>query len=143
MRVYTPSFGSIVILPYNRRIFMDFYPKAVTQSMSFPNSDRVLYRKNPLDQVICQLRFPDILRVNNQTPVEFQEIIRNEYHLFEAKSGVNLLSQGILEQLPSPITDALLKIEPVNAYEFSSADGLWIVSLTRNFLALTSRKYER
>jgi len=31
--------------------------------MPFPEVKRVIYEHNPLDKVICQLRFPPILRI--------------------------------------------------------------------------------
>lgn len=40
-------------------------------NMSLPDVPRVLYAKAPLEQVICQLRFPTILKINLETPPEF------------------------------------------------------------------------
>ena len=36
---------------------------------------RVKYQEAPLVEVICQLRFPTILSINANEPVEFQEAI--------------------------------------------------------------------
>ena len=40
---------------------------------------RVRYKNSPLLEVIFQLRFPTILTINANPPVEFQEKIRNEF----------------------------------------------------------------
>ncbi len=40
---------------------------------------RCRYGKSPLGEVICQLRFPEILSISAKLPVEFQEEIRGEY----------------------------------------------------------------
>ena len=45
----------------------------------FSNEDRCLYSKSPLAEVICQLRFPQILIIGTQVPAEFQETIRDEF----------------------------------------------------------------
>lgn len=50
--------------------------------MPFPESKRVFYVKNPLAEVICQLRFPAILRIGAESPHEFQERIRDHLPLF-------------------------------------------------------------
>ena len=111
--------------------------------MSFPGSERVIYRKNPLVQVICQLRFPAILRIDSDLPAEFQERIRGQYPIFREKpTGSGSIPQEIVQQLPPAIVNSMIG-EGNKAYEFATDDDLWIVSLTRDFLALTSNQYVR
>jgi len=111
--------------------------------MPFPTSRRVIYRKNPLDQVICQLRFPPILRIDAEIPAGFQEKIRKQYPLFRDKAdGQIQLPEEIVHQIPTEMLNAFFT-SGNRAYEFASEDELWIVSLTRDFLALTSNRYER
>ena len=45
----------------------------------FSQEKRCLYRNNALANVICQLRFPEILSISANLPVPFQEAIRAEY----------------------------------------------------------------
>jgi uncharacterized protein (TIGR04255 family) len=111
--------------------------------MTFPDAPRVIYNKNPLDRVICQLRFPAILRIQNEIPAEFQEHIRKDFPGFVEKNETIFSIQqekktGSPGQLPQPF----LPVQNKN-YEFSSEDGNWTVNLTRSFLALTTRKYTR
>ena len=40
--------------------------------MSFDKDKRVKFRRSPLDEVICQLRFPTILKIDQNLPVDFQ-----------------------------------------------------------------------
>jgi len=110
--------------------------------MPFPESERVIYAKNPLEQVICQLRFPAILRIETEIPVEFQEKIRHSYPIFREKTEVPvILPPELAEQIPQEVVRSL---RPHNkAYDFQSADENWVVSLTNNFLALTSNNYMR
>src|SRR5262245_21970271 len=49
----------------------------------FPPSERVIYGKAPLSQVICQVRYPQILRIDSQPPADFQERIRRIFPLVE------------------------------------------------------------
>ncbi len=79
---------------------------------------RVIYTKNPLFEVTCQLRFPTILKISSQSPVGFQEQVRKEFPLF-----------GVPQER--------------NAYHFSSEDGKWLLVLQASFLALTARTYDR
>lgn len=110
--------------------------------MPFPDSPRVVYAKNTLDTVICQLRFPPILRIEAESPAVFQDIIRQEYPLFEERAlSLPNLPQEIVGLIPAGLDVALRTAK--GGYEFGSADGRWVVSLTRDSLSLTSRHYER
>jgi uncharacterized protein (TIGR04255 family) len=110
--------------------------------MSFPESERVVYNKNPIEQVICQLRFPTLLRINSETPVIFQEKLRREYPLLAERIEQNISFAGVLQNLPSNVADSF---PPgiVKAYDLTSADEQWTVTLTKDFLALTAKKYAR
>ena len=57
--------------------------------MPFPKSKRVQYRLSPIRTVVCQLRFPTILRVEALQPVDFQEEIRRAFPLFQEKSSIH------------------------------------------------------
>ena len=45
----------------------------------FAQKQRCRYRCHQLAEVVCQLRFPEILAIPANPPVEFQEAIRSEY----------------------------------------------------------------
>ena len=40
---------------------------------------RCIYDKNPLAEVICQLRFPEILSIQTDIPAKFQDAIRKDF----------------------------------------------------------------
>lgn len=111
--------------------------------MPFPEAKRVIYKKNPLDRVICQFRFPPILKIETEIPAEFQESIRTEFPNFIVKEESTLsIPQRIQQEGPISIFQQIIPSVNKN-YEFESEDGLWLINLTRTFLALTSRKYKR
>jgi uncharacterized protein (TIGR04255 family) len=105
--------------------------------MPFPPSKRVFYGKNPLEEVVCQLRFPPILRIDAEAPVTFQERVRSVFPLYQR--GVNPAPLGL--PFPPELMQALAGGGGVS-HEFSSADRVWKLSLTRDFLALTTRDYK-
>lgn len=109
--------------------------------MSFPDVPRVIYQINPLDEVICQLRFPAILKIDAEPPVAFQELIRADYPFYEAKSPIRLPA-GLPPNLAQMLV-ADLSLGGLRSHEFTSTDRTWTLRLSREFLALTCRSYER
>ena len=47
--------------------------------MLFPPTQRVIYHENPLVEVVCQFRFPTILKIDAEIPVAFQEAVRSTF----------------------------------------------------------------
>ena len=106
----------------------------------FPQSERVIYANNTLGEVVCQLRFPTLLRIDASAPADFQDAVRESYPLFAAKTGPELppnLPPEIAKMLAGDLSSA------GSAYEFTSEDGKWKLSLTKEFLALTTTDYLR
>ena len=100
----------------------------------FSHESRCIYEKNQLIEVICQLRFPDILKIEAQEPYAFQDAIRGEYPQYAKK----------VEQLPPQQAGGKLTPQgTVNNYQFISADSQWKVSLTKSFIALSTHGYTR
>jgi uncharacterized protein (TIGR04255 family) len=108
-----------------------------------PDSQRVIYRKNPLVEVLCQVRFPPILKIAAEPPASFQERIRAEYPLFVEKQPDPIeIPPGVPPQVARAVRESMPSGRPT-AYEFGSADEKWKVTLTRNFLALSTNSYNR
>ncbi|AIE72585.1 MULTISPECIES: TIGR04255 family protein [unclassified Synechocystis] len=105
--------------------------------MNLPEFERVIYKHNPLVEVVCQLRFPTILKISHQEPVEFQDMIRFKYPLFETTRA----------QLPPEISQVVqqlgLPLQSDTAYSFKSEDQRWSISITKDFIAITTVSYER
>jgi len=102
----------------------------------FSNEERCIYRNNSLANVICQLRFPEILTIGANLPVEFQESIRSDYPRYSARKEVPVSK---LSGTPGNLN--FQKQDPVTNYQFSSADNLWTVNLTSKFISLSCAEY--
>lgn len=107
--------------------------------MPVPDADRVLYEKNPLHEVICQVRFPSVLRIDSEPPAGFQESIRDDYPNYEVKASTGL---------PAGLPPRLAKLvagegNAEKTHEFVSRNEVWKLTLHRDFLALTCKHYER
>ena len=100
------------------------------------NDERCSLPKHQLAEVICQLRFPEILMINEKAPAAFQDLIRDEYPSYTAK-----------KERPAPkITGtpghfSLENPPETTNYQFVSADGVWRVNLTSTFISLACTRY--
>ncbi|MER9303081.1 TIGR04255 family protein [Mesorhizobium sp. M0293] len=104
----------------------------------FPNSERVIYAKSPLIQVICQIRFPKILRIEASPPADFQDAVRNLYPIVEQQ-----LPPG-LQNLPSEVAKMLgAAAQQKSNYQFLSQDRATTIALAPDALSVTSSNYTR
>lgn len=102
----------------------------------FSHEPRCHYRKAQAAEVICQLRFPEILTISAREPVDFQEAIRGQFPQFSRRQEAQAPK---LTGTPGNMT---LENQPaVTNYQFVSADGVWRVNLTSRFVSLTCTQY--
>ncbi len=90
----------------------------------FSKEPHVIYHRNPLGEVICQLRFPEILAIGAKDPVDFQEAIRADFPQFSRR----------MEKVPG-------QEKAVVNYQFATADNVWRVNLTQKFISLACSRY--
>lgn len=102
----------------------------------FSHESRCIYRNAQLIEVICQLRFPEILTIGTTVPDKFQEAIRAEFPRY---SKLQEMPAPKLAGTPGNMT--LQKQEPTINHQFVSADGIWRVNLTSKFISLACNKY--
>ena len=79
--------------------------------MPFPKSKRVSYKKSPLQEVICQVRFPPILSIDVDVPALFQDTIRKDYPYFNDKEEIQI---KIPEELSDRAPAELIEISSPN-----------------------------
>ena len=103
--------------------------------MLYSNRPRSHYRNSPLQEVICQLRFPTILRIGHEDPVEFQELVRDVFPQYLKRQE---RPQPKLVNGPQPHVE---QQPPVINHCFISEDNRWKLNLTENFIALSTLHY--
>ncbi len=86
-----------------------------------------VYEKNQLVETICQLRFPTILSIDAKEPADFQDRIRAEFPRYRCQT----------ESVPGP--DG--KAQEIRNHGFITEDGLFKISLTKDFIALSTVRY--
>lgn len=102
----------------------------------FSQESRCIYQKNPIGEVICQLRFPEILSIGTTVPAAFQEAIRDEFPQYSSRK------EAVPPKLLGMPGNIKLENQPaVINYQFVSADGTWKVNLTSGFISLACAKY--
>jgi uncharacterized protein (TIGR04255 family) len=115
----------------------------------FPNYQRVIYERNPLVEVICQVRFPAILRIDVEPPAAFQDAIRATFPILTESTGLDAplsIPPEMAQQLPPQLTQQLSALRMAigsgqKSYTFASEDGDWAIALTRDALSLTTKRY--
>lgn len=95
--------------------------------------ERVKYGKNPLAEVIYQLRFPTILNINATDPVQFQEAIKKDYPFY----------RKIIQENEFVVNDVKSSVIKEINHEFVSADKKSKVNLTSSFMAISSLTYNQ
>jgi len=97
-----------------------------------PLAAEVPLKNAPLVRVIAQLRYPDILSVEQREFVApFQEAIRAKYPVLRQEQTLAL----------PPGVPGVTTVRPQTAWRFGDTDGHWRVSLTPEFLALETTSY--
>ena len=102
----------------------------------FSTEKRCRYGANQLTDVICQFRFTEILSIEANMPVDFQEAIRAQYPIFQRRMEIpapkitGQPGQFRLENQPGTIN-----------CQFSSLDHAWRVNLTSRFISLSCSRY--
>ena len=106
--------------------------------MPFPQTSREIYRNNPLDAVIFQLRFPTILSITAGPPVHFQEAIRSQYPWYEQQGPSDLLD------MPPELRDLAqgfgLPQVPLT-YAFDTENRTRRISLAQDSISVHERQY--
>ena len=116
--------------------------------MPFPESDREIYNNNPLEQVICQLRFPTILSISSEPPAKFQEEIRREYPWYAQQGQTDApdIPAEIRGSLPPEFRDAIPSfglMQGLISHTFENEDRTRAIQLTQDSVAVRDRRYDQ
>lgn len=92
---------------------------------------RVIYKNNPLERVLIQLKFPPILLIDSQEPAEFQEKIRSSFPYYD--SLINKLSNN----------NELRDIKKSYFFKKNQNGNGYIIILNRDSISLNTNKYDK
>ena len=107
--------------------------------MAFPETPRARYEISPLDEVVCRLKFPPILRIEAELPATFQEQVRADFPLFET------IDAAPPANLPPELTRLVLPrgrgVPVEHLFSSSDEDRTWQLRLSRSKLSLSTLDY--
>lgn len=104
-------------------------------AVHFPEKPEIRLADPPLAEVICQVRFPPILRIVNEEPSKFQDCIRHRFPGFEIEQAFMLRIPGL-----STVGEPSAEIPP-RVFRFKSFDEASTASLAVDFYALSTNRY--
>jgi len=110
--------------------------------MPFPESPRVVYQNNPLVEVICQIRFPAILRIGSGDVADFQDKIREDYPLYQLQEPAFDLP-AVPKELSVFFEQMLPKPPGPRTHKFLTRDSRRFISLSQDFLAVSEANYTK
>lgn len=103
----------------------------------FSKKPRCQYANNQLADVICQLRFPEILTINANSPANFQEEIRADFPNYTSTV------EAAAPQISGTPGNLQIQNQPTTLnYQFTSVDGIWRINLTSKFISLACNHYQ-
>lgn len=102
--------------------------------LRFPQAEHLPLSNPPLTEVVCQIRFPPILRIAEETPSKFQEMIRTRFPIFKTEHGLEI------QFSPGQPIKPLGQRPPV--HRFLDKDEIRTVSLGFDFFAISTTHYE-
>lgn len=111
-----------------------------SEAVTFPVTERVVYQKNTIEGVKCEIRFPPILAIETDLPARFQEQVRIWFPFYEQKTAV--LPPGVPPVIAQAVSRDMAAIGG-KTYVFTSEDRSAVLSLTKECISLTSSRYDR
>jgi uncharacterized protein (TIGR04255 family) len=103
--------------------------------LNFPAQPDVQLENAPLAEVVCQVRFPPILRISAEEPTAFQERIRDSFPLVD-------LEHAFVFHVPGPGATDTPSAEPkATIYRFHTPDRRTTISLAADFFAVSTAAY--
>lgn len=99
----------------------------------FPPVEDILLAKAPLREVICQVKFPLILRIMEEKPVEFQEMVRARFPVLEVERPLQIAPEKAM-------AGTSIDLRPP-VYRFHTSERKRTASLAPDFYALSNSEY--
>ena len=111
--------------------------------MPFPIVHRSLYKINPLEQVVCQIKFPPLLKIDHEIPYVLQEAIRQVFPQFSDQQSIQTSVSNVAGAFQMNVALGTGQIPGPRNFAFTTEDGNTKISLARDFLAMETSRYTR
>jgi uncharacterized protein (TIGR04255 family) len=97
----------------------------------------VILGNPPLTEVICQLRYPPVLRLQHdlQLVAAIQDGLRDSYPKLEAQAMISLA-------VPSELAEAPRASVAGRTWRLTDDAGTWVVAIAADFVALSTHAYQ-
>lgn len=105
----------------------------------FDVQPRVKYATNPLVEVVCQFRFPKLLRLDADLPANFQDKIKSDFPLLRENIGHEIVIQASEE---SGVKSSSNQVS-AKSFDFMSDDNVWQIGLSSSSISLSCKDYKR
>ena len=102
-------------------------------AIAFPEVEDIRLNRSPLDEVICQVRFPPILTISKDRPFGFQEAVRKLLPAYSNEQGFQLHLEDSTEQPRADFKG--------NIHRFVNETEGDTVVLSMDYFALSTKQY--
>lgn len=103
-------------------------------ALNFPTVEDVHLGNSPLREVICQVKFPPILRIAEGEPADFQERVRARFPVYE-------IERSVIVEMKAINSGGRVGFRPPT-HRFHTPDRTRTVSLASDFYALSVTVYQ-
>jgi uncharacterized protein (TIGR04255 family) len=97
------------------------------KTLNVPAAPRAHYRRNFIQSAVCELRFPTVLELEKNAPLEFSKHVRKEYPKYTRQKNLDLLAGGL---------------EQATGHLFQSKNGRWTVTVRAAAISLQTSNYD-
>ncbi len=102
--------------------------------LNFPDKPEIQLEHPPIAEVICQVKFPAILRIAKADPVDFQERVRDRFPNYE-------IDQGVFINAPAPGIEGMSPVLQSRVHRFNTDQPTISITLAPDFYAVSTRDY--
>ncbi len=104
------------------------------EKFDLPEVKDVHLSKSPVSEVICQLRFPPIVKLGISIDPDFQDEIRTDYPYYDRLINDIVVNDQLVKKLQFP-SDQL-------NHAFNNLNRTKKINITQNFIALSTTTYD-
>lgn len=104
--------------------------------MTFPATSPEVYAQNFIREAVCQVRFPRLLEIDSQLPVQFQKLLRDDFPFLEVRELFGLAVGGGGEGSSGAASPTRTTV-----YDFKNAKGDTTVALCSDYVSVVTTRY--